>query len=270
MGGLVAFFLLAQAPPDPDREIRRELAARAAALEREFLPGVKSAEDFERLRPALREAYFEMLGLRPLPERTSLEPRITGRLEGEGYTVEKLHFQSRPGLYVTANLYLPRPATGRLPAILYLCGHSNRGRDGNKAAYQDHGIWFALHGYVCLVLDTLQLGEVAGFHHGTYRYERWWWHSAGYTPAGIECWNGMRGIDYLVSRPDVDPARIGVTGISGGGAATFWVSAADPRVRERAQDALGGAGDRGVLVPREPTGHEADVAILDLSMRAVD
>ncbi|MCB1127546.1 MAG: prolyl oligopeptidase family serine peptidase, partial [Verrucomicrobiae bacterium] len=88
----------------------------------------------------------------------------------------------------------------------------------------------ARHGYVCLVVDTLQLGEIAGVHHGTYREERWWWHSRGYTPAGVECWNGIRGIDYLVSRPDVDPDRIAVTGISGGGAATFWIAAADERV----------------------------------------
>jgi hypothetical protein len=74
------------------------------------------------------------------------------------------------------------------------------------------------------------LGEIAAMHHGTYREERWWWHSRGYTPAGVECWNGVRGIDYLVSRDDVDPQRIAVTGISGGGAATFWVAAADERV----------------------------------------
>jgi hypothetical protein len=80
-------------------------------------------------------------------------------------------------------------------------------------------------------VDTLQLGEIAGVHHGTYREGRWWWLSRGYTPAGIECWNGVRGIDYLVSRPDVDPERIGVTGISGGGAATFWIAGADDRVK---------------------------------------
>jgi hypothetical protein len=80
-------------------------------------------------------------------------------------------------------------------------------------------------------LDTLQLGEIAGIHHGTYREERWWWLSRGYTPAGVECWNGIRGIDYLTSRPDVDPEHIGVTGISGGGAATFWIAAADERVK---------------------------------------
>ena len=74
----------------------------------------------------------------------------------------------------------------------------NRGRDGNKTAFQDHGLWFATNGYVCLVVDTLQLGEIAGIHHGTYNLGRWWWHARGYTPAGVECWNGIRGIDYLV------------------------------------------------------------------------
>jgi cephalosporin-C deacetylase-like acetyl esterase len=145
--------------------------------------------------------------------------------------IEKLHFQSRPGLYVTGNLYRPKKASGRLPAILYVCGHSGRGRDGNKTAFQDHGLWFANNGYVCLIVDTLQLGEVAGKHHGTYNLGRWWWHSAGYTPAGVECWNGIRAIDYLVTRPDVDPERIGVTGISGGGASTVWIAAADDRVQ---------------------------------------
>jgi len=81
------------------------------------------------------------------------------------------------------------------------------------------------------MLDTLQLGEIAAIHHGTYREGRWWWHARGYTPAGVECLNGMRGIDYLISRADVDPKRIAVTGISGGGAATFWIAAADERVK---------------------------------------
>ena len=116
--------------------------------------------------------------------------------------IEKIHFQSRPGLYVTGNLYRPKEVKNRLPTILYLCGHSGRGRDGNKTAFQDHGMWFARNGYVAFLIDTLQLGEVAGIHHGTYNLGRWWWQAAGYTPAGVECWNGIRAIDYLVS-----PAR---------------------------------------------------------------
>ena len=67
---------------------------------------------------------------------------------------------------------------------------------------------------------------------------RWWWQARGYTPAAVECWNGMRALDYLQSRPEVDPDRLAVTGISGGGAASFWVAAADERVKVAAQDCL--------------------------------
>jgi dienelactone hydrolase len=228
----------AQAYGEPDRSapgdamIQAYLAAQAVRIDSQFDDDLKSLEHLQQQLPRFRQEYLEMLGLWPLPERTPLEPTITGTIDGDGFTVELLHYQSVPGLYVTANLYRPLEVEKeeRLPAVLYVCGHSQRGRDGNKTAYQSHGIWLARHGYVCLVLDTLQLGEIAAIHHGTYREQRWWWHSRGYTSAGVECWNGMRAIDYLVSRDDVDPARIGVTGISGGGAATFWIAAADERV----------------------------------------
>jgi dienelactone hydrolase len=219
------------APLPGDKPIRAWLAARAADLERDFLPDIKTAEDFARAKPQLRADYFDMLGLDPLPERTPLNAVVTGTLQKPGYVVEKLHFQSRPGLYVTANLYRPADAKGRLPAILNLCGHGDQKRNGNKTHYRDHGIWYATHGYAALVLDSLQLGEIRAVHHGTYREGRWWWQSAGYVPSGVECWNGVRALDYLASRPDVDPDRIGITGISGGGAATFWIAAADDRPR---------------------------------------
>lgn len=218
----------------PDKAIRKYLKAQAEAMEKDFFPAVKTADDFEKIRPRLREQYFDMLGLWPIPEKTPLHATVTGKLEFPTFTVEKLHYQSRPGLYVTANLYSPKPNNGRHPAILYSIGHYNAKRDGHKSAVQDHGIWFATHGYVCLLVDTIELGEVTCTHHGTYSQQRWWWHSAGFTPAAIECWNAIRGIDYLQSRPDVDPDRIGATGISGGGAATFWISAADERVKASA------------------------------------
>jgi cephalosporin-C deacetylase-like acetyl esterase len=217
-----------------DQAIRKFLKADAEAIEKDFFAGVKTAADFEKLRPALRDQYFDMLGLKPLPEKTPLKATVTGTLDFPNFTVEKLHYQSKPGLYVTANLYAPKPNQGRHPAILYSIGHYNSKRDGHKTAVQDHGIWFATHGYVCLLVDTIELGEVTCTHHGTYSQQRWWWHSAGFTPAAIECWNAIRGIDYLQSRPDVDPERIGATGISGGGAATFWISAADERVKASA------------------------------------
>jgi dienelactone hydrolase len=235
----------------PDEMIAKYLAAETDRISKKFLDGAKSKEEWERKRPELKKQFLFMAGLDPLPEKSDLKAKITGTFEHGGVVIENVHFQSKPGLYVTGNLYRPKTAgvnpaarqklpaaRQKLPAILYVCGHSNKGRDGNKTAYQDHGLWFANNGYVCLVVDTLQLGEIAGVHHGTYGLRetnpvqtRFWWHSRGYTPAGVECWNGIRGIDYLCSRPEVDPDKIGVTGISGGGATTVWVAAADDRVK---------------------------------------
>jgi dienelactone hydrolase len=242
--GIVVFFALAsglqgQSFSSPDRGapgdvmIQSYLAGLTQQCHDYFKADITSLQQWQSARAQYRQQYFYMLGLWPLPERTNLKATVTGTLQGDGYVVDMLHYQSRPQLYVTANLYRPaKIAKGkRLPAILYVCGHAGRGRNGNKTAYQSHGIWLARHGYICLIVDTLQLGEIAAIHHGTYREQRWWWLSRGYTSAGVECWNGVRGIDYLVSRDDVDADRLAVTGISGGGAATFWVAAADERVK---------------------------------------
>ncbi len=237
-GGLHPRLACASAEPTPDEMIRAYLAAEVKRISTRFMDGAKTRADWEAARPRLRRELLEMLGLDPLPEKTPLKAVTTGTIERSGVVIEKVHFQSKPGLYVTGNLYLPsspgrKPGESpkKHPAVLYVCGHSGRGRDGNKTAFQDHGLWFATNGYVCLVIDTLQLGEIAGIHHGTYREGRWWWHSRGYTPAGVECWNGIRALDYLCSRPEVDSDRIGVTGISGGGATTCWIAATDDRVK---------------------------------------
>lgn len=208
-------------------------------IQQKCLSDLTTRHEWEKRRPQLRQQFLDMMGLWPLPEKTPLQPVITGRIEADQYIVEKLHFQSLPGLYVTANLYLPkRPAAGgsseKYPTVLYLCGHGNVVQDGisygSKVRYQYHPAWFAAHGYVCLVIDTLQLGEIQGLHHGTYREKMWWWQARGYTPAGVELWNGMRALDYLESRPEVDRRRIGITGRSGGGAYSWWLAAADERV----------------------------------------
>ena len=210
---------------------RQETAALRAAC----LDGIATLEDWEDRRSEYRRQLQEMLGLDPLPEKTPLEPTVTGTVEHDDFTVENLHFQSRPGLYVTGNLYLPKGAAKPAPAILYVCGHAPAKKDGisygNKTKYQHHGEWFARHGYVCLTIDTLQFGEIEGIHHGTHHLNRWWWLSRGYTPAGVEAWNCIRAIDYLQSRPEVDGEKIGMTGRSGGGAYSWWAAAIDDRVK---------------------------------------
>ncbi len=223
------------AAADPRAELADYFLAQTRQIASNTFAGIHSRDGWQSRQEEYRRELLEMLGLWPLPERTDLRPQITGTLEFDDFVVEKLHFQSMPGLYVTANLHRPREAQGRLPAILYACGHAgvvtNGVSCGNKTAYQHHGIWFARHGYVCLLLDTLQLGEIQGVHHGTYRLGQWWWNSRGFTPAGVEAWNCMRAIDYMVSRHDVDPDRIGMTGRSGGGSYTWTTAAIDPRIR---------------------------------------
>ena len=199
------------------------------------LADIHTLEDWTSRREKFREQLLEMLGLWPLREKTDLKPVITGKIELDDFTVENLYFQSSPGLYVTANLYVPKNLKKPAPTILYVCGHApvvtNGISYGTKAAYQHHGIWFARNGYVCMVIDTLESGEIRGTHHGTYNEKMWWWNSRGYTPAGVETWNNIRALDYLSTRPEVDTNRFGVTGRSGGGAYSWYLAAVDDRIR---------------------------------------
>ncbi len=220
-----------------DRMIAEYFRLETAKLRDACLADIHSADDWNSKKGEYRLQLLDMLGLDPLPERTELQPVVTGKTEHDEFVVERLHFQSRPGLYVTGDLYVPKNLKKgeKLPAILYVCGHGGVKKDGvslgNKTHYQHHGGWFARNGYVCLIIDTLQLGEIEGIHHGTYRYDRWWWLSRGYTPAGVEAWNCVRSLDYLQSRSEVDGDKLGVTGRSGGGAYSWWIAAIDDRIK---------------------------------------
>jgi dienelactone hydrolase len=218
-----------------DKMIAEYFRQETAKLAQASLADIRTVDDWTSRRAAYRQQLFEMLGLDPLPERTPLGATVTGKIEQEKFTVEKVHFQSRPGLYVTGNLYVPKGLTKPAPAVLYVCGHGNNKKDGvsygSKTRYQHHACWFAQHGYVCLIIDTLQLGEIEGLHHGMYREKMWWWAARGYTPAGVEAWNCIRALDYLQSRPEVDGEKLGVTGRSGGGAYSWWIAALDERIK---------------------------------------
>jgi dienelactone hydrolase len=226
-------------PPDTsrgDRMIASYFAAETKRLaDADDLTNILSLAEWKSQRTEARRQLFEMLGLDPLPERTDLKAAVTGKVEADDFVVEKVHFQSRPGLYVTGNLYRTKSVDKRLPAVLYVCGHGGVKQNGvsygNKVHYHHHGSWFARNGYVCLTIDSLQLGEIEATHHGTYRYNMWWWLNRGYTPAGVEAWNCIRALDYLQTRKEVDAERIGVTGRSGGGAYSWWIAALDERIK---------------------------------------
>lgn len=218
-----------------DKQVAAYFRAETARVADAPLGDIQSLEDWEAKRGEYQQKLKEMLGLDPWPEKTDLKVTTTGTIERDGIVVENIHFQSRPGLYVTANLYRPVKVEGKLPAILYVCGHGRVEKNGisygNKTHYQHHGAWFARHGFVCLTIDTLQLGEILGKHRGTYDDSGQWWTNRGYTPAGVEAWNCVRALDLLQSREEVDPEKIGVTGRSGGGAYSWYIAAIDDRIK---------------------------------------
>jgi dienelactone hydrolase len=218
-----------------DKMFAAYFKAAADRLAADCLKDIKTLKDWNTRKDKYRLQMFEMLGLDPLPPRTPLKATVTGKIQHKEFEVWKLHYQSKPRLYVTANLYVPKGLKKPAPTILYVCGHGRVKKDGvsygNKVHYQHHGIWFARNGYVCLVIDTLQLGEIEGIHHGTYNHKMWWWNSRGYSSAAVEAWNCIRALDYLETLDFVDKKRFGVTGRSGGGAYSWWISALDERIK---------------------------------------
>ncbi len=218
--------------------IRYYLVQEAGRISEQALSGISSKEDWENNKAQRYNEFIESMGLENMPlqgNRPDLNVKITGVIQRDGYHIEKLYYESLPGLYVPANLYIPDDIKGSMPAILYVCGHS----PDQKAYYQAYPAKFARLGFVCLIIETIQLGEVRGEHYGCYSKGWFNWYSRGYTPAGVELWNALRGIDLLSTRPEVNAGKIGVTGRSGGGAQSWFIAAADPRVKVAAPVAGG-------------------------------
>ena len=187
---------------------------------------------WESIRPQRYREFLEMMGIDHVNKANTdkLRVTITGSIQKDGYRIEKLYFESLPGLYVRANLYIPDRITSPRPAILYVSGHT----PDQKFTYQAHPAKFAKLGFVCLLTETIQFGEVRGEHWGPVRNGWFNWYSRGYNPGGVELWNAMRAIDVLCARKEVDSTRIGVTGISGGGSQSWYIAAADPRIKAAA------------------------------------
>ena len=133
--GLVGFAITIAGAAEPHPwAVEPELAAyfesETAKLRDACLADINSLDGWEAKRGEYREQLLEMLGLDPLPERTDMKATVTGRVERRDFSVENVHFQSRPGLYVTGNLWLPKGLEGPAPAVLYVCGHGSTKIDG--------------------------------------------------------------------------------------------------------------------------------------------
>lgn len=206
---------------------------------RERFAAVKTEGDLMALQGELRSKVLALIGGLPT-ERTPLQPRITGMIARDGYRIEKVVFESLPGFHVTALLYVPEGPGGRRPAVLVACGHSPLGKA--HPGYQEIAARLAKRGYVVLCWDPVGQGERSqcwDAAQGRSRYNLVCGEHAvlgnlatlaGTSLVRFMVWDGMRALDYLLTRPEVDGARIAVTGTSGGGFQSLWLGALDERI----------------------------------------
>ena len=215
---------------DQPNNIRHHLVHRASAITGSFLNNIHTLDQWLAQKEIRKQQLAEMLGLVNVPLtgiRTPLNIKKTGVIQQNGYRIEKIYYESLPQLYVPGNLYIPNGIKKPVPAILYLCGHAPE----QKVFYQGRAQKFAQLGFVCLIIETIQFGEVRGEHGGTNTKGWFNWYSRGYNPGGVEVWNGIRALDLLSQLPEVDKNNLGVTGASGGGAQSWYLAALDPRVK---------------------------------------
>ena len=178
----------------------------------------------------LREHIRASCGLLPAPRRTPLKPRVFGKIDRAGYTIEKAFIESRPGFYCTGNLYRPRGKTGPFPGVACPHGHGRRGRI--EPTVRARCVTLARLGYVVFSYDMVgynDSGKQVGAHRTIFTKpadELW-----GLSHMCLQSWNTIRAIDFLQSLDDVDDERIAVTGCSGGGTQTFMVMGIEPRVK---------------------------------------
>jgi hypothetical protein len=202
---------------DAEQMLPRYLMALAQEKFAERDRRVRSTTDWAAYRKAFREQVISSLG--GLPERTPLNARVTGVLERDGYRIEKVIFESQPKFYVTANLYVPRTGTAPYPAILFPLGH--------EAGAKAHDAWqrvlgnLARRGFVLLAWDPVGQGERIQLYDEDFRTSKLVASTTEHTMVGIQSillgdsfarftiWDGMRALDYLLSRPEVDARRHG-------------------------------------------------------------
>jgi dienelactone hydrolase len=234
---IVALLFAQQTTPDHLLRWMDQIAQEQLRQRENKLADIHNVADAERRKQFVRQTILSLLG--GLPDYNGpLNPRITGRIQSENYAIEKVMFESLPGFYVTANLYRPNQP-GHYPAVLLQAGHTQEGKpEGQRLAAN-----LALKGFVVLAFDPAGQGEREQTYDARVDRALAGWSVPEHIQAGAQSiligqsvaryfiWDAKRALDYLVSRPDVDPARLGAVGCSGGGALTTFIGALDPRVK---------------------------------------
>ncbi len=198
-------------------------------------PDIASKKEWRAYAEEIREQILVSCGLWPMPQKTPLNAKIFGRIERDGYSIEKVYFETYPGVYLAGNLYRPLgKGNGPFPAILNPHGHWANGRmadtkDGSIAA---RCINFARQGMIAFSYDMVGYNDTIQVNHKF---------AAGLTNQlwnislmGLQTWNSIRSLDFLESLPDTDRTRLACTGESGGGTQTFMLGAVENRLAVQA------------------------------------
>ena len=240
--GLASASAIAALPGASPSDVHQQILELAAVQERERrarFAAVKGKADLDALGSSLRQTFLRLIGA--LPDRNGVPPvQNTGTIEADDYIVEKLVFESFPGYFVSALLYKPKRITAPVPGVLSPCGHSTTGKAAGP--YQILHINLARRGYVVLTYDPVGQGERSQFWDTTTGLSRFnlscGEHAVlgnplyllGANLARYRIFDGLRGLDYLTSLPEVDASKIGCVGNSGGGTLTAYIAALDSRV----------------------------------------
>src|SRR5579872_1839048 len=201
-------------------------------------PKIGSKAEWEARRERIRRQVLVSCGLYPLPPRTPLKARVFDRVERDGYSIEKVYFQTYPGFYLAGNLYRPLAksgrAVGRAPGILVTHGHWAVGRmaDTEMGSIPARAITCARMGCVAFTYDMVGYNDtrqIPGHYEAKWAGDRehWLW---SVSLMGLQAWNSTRALDFLTSLPDVDRSRLAITGESGGGTQTMILGAIDARL----------------------------------------
>lgn len=223
--------------PDPLVVWMNRIAQEQLDEREKEIAAIRTTADAERRKKIVRQKILDAIG--GLPDYSGpLNARVTGKIEAEGYVIEKVVYESLPGFYVTANLYRPaRP--GRYPGVLLQAGHTQEG----KAEPQLLAANLALKGFVALAFDPAGQGERVQTYDSQTKRPAAGWSVTEHINAGAQArmvddglaryfiWDAKRSIDYLASRPEVDASRLGAAGCSGGGALTTFIGGLDSRLK---------------------------------------
>lgn len=205
------------------------------ACRREELAGIRTRAQALAYRNKVRRKLAGCFG--PLPEKTPLSPRVTRVIDRGEFSVECILFESRPEFLVSANFYLPKQRRGRVPGVVVTCGHALDAKA--YGLYQEVCVRLVRNGYAVLIYDPINQGERLLYPGNRAKADL----CGGHNRVGKQLllinepfcawrlWDGIRAVDYLASRPEVEPAQLGVTGQSGGGTLSSYLWAFDRRLR---------------------------------------